>query len=158
MVLPYVSDKINFIKEFSKHLHSGGLFITSHRPNPNKVPFLSLLKRIMRSMDNGEEISSSDLETNDSFSCSNEETTKQMFIDQGFTIKEFASIELPMVFPDIRTFLSNFRVALWFNDEERFLKAKKQTQKLLHEEYGFELHFGGSFYLQSYAIIVVASR
>ena len=158
LVLPYVSNKRDLLKQFHNHLNSNGLLINCHWPHPNEVPFLSLLKRINIFMSNGKQISPSDLESNISFSCSNEQITKEMFIEQGFIIKEWIPVELPMSFPDIRTFLSFSRIAPWFNDENLFSQAENETQRILHEEYGFESNSNSPFHLPSYVIIVIASK
>jgi hypothetical protein len=109
-------------------------------------------------MINGRQISNENLNEDISFSSQNEQITKQIFIEQGFIIKQWICFQLPMSFPNVKTFLSFPRIAPWFNDEKLYSKAENETKRILHEEYGFHLSSNQSFHLQNDVIILIASK
>lgn len=158
LVLPYASDKGQLLRDHFIQLKSNGILISSHWPHPNQASFLATIKRVVNFMATGEKLDISQLESNVSFSCWQEEITKQLFITTGFTIQEWISVNLPMSFPNIRALLSFCEVCPWFNDENLYFKAEEETKRILHEDYGIELHSDGSFQLPSTVIVVVASK
>jgi hypothetical protein len=139
-------------------LMSKGLLISSHWPHPSQVSFLTVVKGVVSFMATGEKIDISQLESNVSFSCWQEETTRQLFIAEGFTVEEWIPLNLPMSFPNIRALLSFCEICPWFNDEALYYKAEEETKRILREIYGLQLDFNGSFELQNTVIVVAASK
>jgi len=158
LVLPYSSDKAGLLQEFFMQLKPKGLLITSHWPHPSQVPVLSVLKRVNHFMATGERIDISHIELDVSFSCWQEEVTKQMLMAEGFTIDHWISVHIPMSFPDIRTLLSFCRIAPWFNNDDLYSEAEKETRRILLEDYNLKFDLDSRFELPSTAIVIVASK
>jgi len=158
LVLPYSSDKNQMLRDHFTQLKPKGLLISSHWSHPSQVPFLTVIKGVNGFIATGENIDISELESDGSFSCWQEETTRQLFIAEGFTIKEWIPVNLPMSFPNIRTLLSFCEICSWFNDETLYHKAEEETRRILREDYGLQFDFNGSFQLPSVVIVVVASK
>jgi hypothetical protein len=158
LVLPYAPNKTQMLHDHFIQLKSKGLLISSHWSHPSQVPFLTVVKGVVSFMATGEKIDISQLESNVSFSCWQEETTRQLFIAEGFTIQEWIPLNLPMSFPNIRALLSFCEICPWFNDESLYYKAEEETKRILREIYGLQLDFDGSFELQNTVIVVAASK
>lgn len=158
LVLPYLSDKTQLLRDHFIQLRPNGLLVSSHWPHPSQAPFLAIIKRVVSFMGTGEKVDISQLESNISFSCWQEETTRQLFITEGFTIKEWIPLNLPTFFPNIRVLLSFCEVCPWFNDETLFVKAEEETKRILREDYGLEFNSDGSFQLTNTVIVVVVSK
>ena len=157
LVLPYSSDKAGMLRELFIQLKPKGLLITSHWPHPSQVPVLSVLKRVNHFMATGERIDISHIESDVSFSCWQEEATKQMLMAEGFTIEQWLPVHLPMSFPDIRTLLSFCRIAPWFNNHNSYSEAEKETRRILCEDYNLKFDLDSPFELPSTVIVIVAS-
>lgn len=84
LVLPYASDKGQMLREHFNQLKPKGLLISSHWAHPNTVPFLATLKGVGVYMATGARIDQSKLDSDVSFSCWQEEETKQLFTKEGF--------------------------------------------------------------------------
>jgi hypothetical protein len=157
LVLPY-SDKTQMLRDHFIQLKPKGLLISSHWPHPNQVPWLTVIKGVVSFMATGEKIDMSQLDSDGSFSCWQEETTRQLFITEGFTIEEWISLNLPMSFPNIRALLSFCEICPWFNNKTLYAKAEEETKRILREDYGLQLDFAGPFQLPNIVIVVVASK
>jgi len=158
LVLPYSSDKSQMIRDRFNQLNPKGLLISSHWPHPSQVPFLTTTKRIINFMANGGTIDISQFESNDSFSCWREETIRQLFMAEGFTIEEWIPLNLPMVFQNIHALLSFCGMCSWFNNETLYRKAEEETKRILHENHELQFNSNGSFQLPNTVIVVAASK
>ncbi|CAF1358238.1 unnamed protein product [Rotaria sordida] len=158
LVLPYASNQGQMLRDFFQQLKPNGLLISSHWPHPEQVPFLAIIKRIIKFMATGERIDTSDLESNVSFCCWPEEITRSIFVTEGYTIEQWITVDLPMPFPDIRTLLSLARPFKWFRDSSLYLEAEEETKRILREDFHLELQSNESFELPSKAVVVVASK
>ena len=158
LVLPYALDQAQMLRDRFNQLKSKGLLISSHWAHPNQVPFLSTLKGVVVHMATGTQLDLSKLESDPSFSCWREEETRQLFVQEGFTIREYIPVQLPMSFPDIRTLLRFCEICPWFRDESIYYKAEEETKRILREAYRIEINADGSVQLPSTAIVVVASK
>ena len=158
LVLPYAPDKGQMLRDHFNQLKSKGLLISSHWAHPDSVPFLATLKSVGVYMATGARIDLSKLESDVSFSCWQEEETRQLFTKEGFTVQEYIPVQLPMSFPNIRTLLSFCELCPWFHDENVYSKAEKETKRILHEAYAIEVNPDGSVQLPSTAVVVVASK
>ncbi|CAF3731208.1 unnamed protein product [Rotaria sp. Silwood1] len=72
--------------------------------------------------------------------------------------ERWITVDLPMSFPDIRTLLSFWRMDKWFTDSSLYLKAEKETIRILRQDFHLELKSNESFELLSKAIVVVACK
>jgi ubiquinone/menaquinone biosynthesis C-methylase UbiE len=158
LVLPYSLDKAGLLRELFRQLKPKGLLITSHWSHPSQVSVLTVLKRINHFMATGERIDISHLESDASFSCWQEEATKQMLTTEGFTIEQWIPVNLSMSFPDIRTLLSFCRIAPWFNNDTLYSEAEKETKRILCEDYNLKFDLDGLFELPNTVIVIVASK
>ncbi|CAF3779057.1 unnamed protein product [Rotaria sp. Silwood1] len=157
-VLDYGTDQRQMLRNFFQQLKPNGLFISSHWPHPSQVPFLSILKRVAHFMATGQRIDTAHLESDASFICWPEDITKNKFIAENFKIERWITVDLPMSFPDIRTLLSFWRMDKWFTDSSLYLKAEKETIRILRQDFHLELKSNESFELLSKAIVVVACK
>ncbi|CAF4157984.1 unnamed protein product [Rotaria sp. Silwood2] len=158
LVLPYASDQRQMLRSFFQQLKPNGLLISSHWPHPSQVPFLSILKQVAHFMATDKRIDTSHLESDASFICWPEDITKNKFIAEKFKIEQWITVDLPMLFPDIRTLLSFWRMDTWFTDSSLYLKAEKETMRILRQDFHLELKSNESFELPSKAIVVVACK
>jgi ubiquinone/menaquinone biosynthesis C-methylase UbiE len=158
LVLPYASDKGQTIREHFNQLKSNGLLISSHWAHPDSVPFLAALKAVNEYMATGAHTDLSKLEFDGSFSCWPEKETKQLFMQEGFTVQEYIPVQLPMSFPNIRALLGFCELCPWFHDQNVYRKAEEETKRILREAYEIEVNSDGSVQLPSIAIVVVASK
>ena len=158
LVLPYASNKNEMLGNFFRHLKPNGVLISSHWPHPSQVPFLTLIKRVGIFMATGRRITLSQLDSDGSFSCWPEEATRACFVEEGFQIEQWTTVELPMSFPNIRSLLSFCRVASWFQDPIQYATAEQEASRILQEEYKVKLGSDGSFDLHCRVVVVVASK
>lgn len=158
LVLIYAEDQNQMLRDFHSQLRDGGLLITAHWPNLDQVPFLTLLKQVGTFMATGEHKPLSKMEPDASFSLWSEDQTKTLFTTQGFQIQQWTMIDLPMSFPNIRTFLSFCRVAGWFREPDQYAKAEAEVQRLLREDYHLEVQSNEPFQLPSKAVVIVALK
>lgn len=158
LVLPYASNKNEMLRNLYDHLKSSGLLISSHWSHPEKVPFLSILKRVNQFMATGLRINARDLESDVSFSCWQEEMTRKAFITENFTIDQWINVHLPMSFPNVRTFLSFCRMVNWFKDSSLYLQAEKEAIRIVHEDLHIEIQPNISFILPNEVVVVVACK
>ena len=158
LVFPYASSKPQMLEELSSLLVPGGLLISSHWPHASQVPFLTILKRVGLFMANGTRIDTSHLESDVSFSCWHEETTRELFTTQGFTTQHWITVPLPMSFPNIRVLLSFVRMASWFEVPDLYSKAEAEVRRILQDDYQLTPEADHPFELPSSVIVVVASK
>jgi len=158
LVLPYASNKTQMLHDHFIQLKPKGLLISSHWPHASQVTFLTVIKGVVSFMATGEKIDMSQLESDVSFSCWQEETTRQWFVAEGFTIEEWIPLNLPMSFPNIRSLLGFCEICPWFNDKTLYYKAEEETKRILREIYGLQLDFDSSFELPNTVIVVAASK
>jgi SAM-dependent methyltransferase len=158
LVLPYASDKAEMLRDRFNELKPKGFLISSHWPHPSQVPFLSVIKSVNSVMATGEKIDISQLESDASFSCWQEETIRQLFMAEGFTVENWIPLNLPMSFPNIRALLSFCGVCPWFNNKILYHKAEEETKRILREDYGLQLNSNGSLQLSNTVTVVVASK
>ena len=158
LVLPYAPSKPQMLQELSALLVPGGLLINSHWPHASQVPFLTILKRVGVFMANGTRIGTSSLESDVSFSCWHEETTREIFTSQGFTIQHWITVPLPMSFPNIRALLSFCEIASWFDKPDLYSKAEVEVRRILHDDYQLTVEGDQPFQLPSNVVVVAASK
>ncbi|CAF4921682.1 unnamed protein product [Rotaria sp. Silwood1] len=63
-----------------------------------------------------------------------------------------------MSFPDIRTLLSFWRMDKWFTDSSLYLKAEKETIRILRQDFHLELKSNESFELLKLELITIISE
>ena len=158
LVLPYAASKNEMLGHFFQHLKPNGLLVSSHWPHPSQVPFLTLIKRVGIFMATGQRISLAQLDSDGSFSCWPEGATRACFVEAGFNIEHWTTVDLPMSFADIRSLLSFCRVASWFQDPRQYSVAEQEASRILQNEYKVTLHPDGSFDLNCAVVVVVASK
>lgn len=158
LVLIYAPDQGEMLRNFHRQLRDGGLLITAHWPHPNQVPFLTLLKQIGTYMATGKRIALADFEPDGSFSLWAEEPTRALFAAQGFRIQQWTTVDLPMPFPNIRTFLSFCRIASWFGAPDQYARAEAEVQRILRDDYHLNVQPDEAFALPSKAVVIVASK
>jgi ubiquinone/menaquinone biosynthesis C-methylase UbiE len=158
LVLPYVTNPSDMLDRWFRHIQSNGLLICSHWPHPSQVPFLTIIKRVNHFMFTGKAHDESELESDASFACWHEETTRQLFIKQGFTIQQWTTVHLPMLFANVADLLTFCRATAWFSDAARYADAEKETKRILHDDYHFDFQTSDQFHLPSNVIVVVASK
>jgi hypothetical protein len=158
LVLPYAPSKPQMLQELSALLLPSGLLISSHWPHASQVPFLTIFKRVSVFMAKGIRIDGSNLESDVSFSCWHEETTREIFASQGLTIQHWLTVPLPMSFPNIRALLGFCQIASWFDKPDLYSKAELEVRRILQDDYQLTVEGDQPFELPSNVVVVVASK